>query len=196
MFLDLIKVRYSQCLWKHRNNTIAVGMASSIPPHNFNEAMRAVIALLEKESITTKELVEKHLPAPDFPLGGTIINKREMLECYETGKGKAVIRANYTIDEKQRVITFNDIPFGETKSKVFNKMLEIYSENIIPGISKAEYTSGDNIMVRLEVAYKKGADPQEIIKQLYLETPLQSNYSFNMNALVDEIGRASCRERV
>lgn len=164
---------------------IAVGMASSIPPHNFNEALRAVIAFLENQDITVEELVEKYIPAPDFPLGGTVINKREMLECYKTGKGKAVIRADYTVNEKKRVITFNNIPYGETKSAVFQKLLEGFHNNLFTNVTKVEDNSGENVMVKLDIFYKEGANVENILKEVYLNTPLQSNFSFNMHALVD-----------
>lgn len=166
---------------------IAVGMASNIPTHNLIEVCDANIAYLKNKDITIEELM-KYIPAPDFPLGGTIINKDDMLELYSSGKGKVILRVEPIINKDQ--IVFDSIPFGTNVSTIVSKIIDLATEEIIPEIEDVNDFSGfdkeeNKQILRIEISLRKNSNAEEVLKKLYELTPLQSQLNFNMTAIVD-----------
>ena len=168
---------------------IAVGMATSIPTHNLGEVIDAVKAYMENNDITTKQLM-KHLKGPDFPTGGIVVNKDELLNIYETGQGKIKIRGKVEVEElkggkKQLVIT--EIPYtmiGAGIGKFLNDvagLVEHKKTNDIVDISNQ--SSKDGIRIVLEL--KKGADVENLKNMLYKKTRLEDTFGVNMLAVAD-----------
>lgn len=166
---------------------IAVGMATSIPPHNLGEVCRGVVALIDNPHITVQGLME-HIPGPDFPTGGIICGKHGIWKGYETGRSTVVVRSKTTIEEKKngrmRIIV-NDIPYQQTRDPVIKRIAELATEGKIPGISGVNDESDLNEPVRIVIDLKKDADPDIILNQLYKFSPLQDSFSVILLALVD-----------
>ena len=168
---------------------IAVGMATSIPTHNLGEVVDAVKAYMENNEITTKQLM-KHLKGPDFPTGGIVVNKDDLLNIYETGQGKIKIRGKVEVEDlkggkKQLVIT--EIPYtmiGAGIGKFLNdvaNLVEHKKTNDIVDISNQ--SSKDGIRIVLEL--KKGADIENLENMLYKKTRLEDTFGVNMLAVAD-----------
>jgi DNA gyrase subunit A len=166
---------------------IAVGMATSIPPHNLGEVCSGVVALLDNPHITVQELME-HIPAPDFPTGGIICGKNSIWKGYETGRSTIVVRSKTTIDERKpgrmRIIV-NDIPYQQTRDPVIQKIAALANEGKVPGISGVRDESDLKEPVRIVIDLKKDADPEVVLNQLYKFSPLQDTFSIILLALVD-----------
>jgi DNA gyrase subunit A len=166
---------------------IAVGMATSIPPHNLGEVCSGVVALLDNPHITIRELME-HIPAPDFPTGGVICGKASIWKGYETGRSTVIVRSKTTIDERKpgrmRIIV-NDIPYQQTRDPVIKKIAELANEGKVPGISGVRDESDLKEPVRIVIDLKKDADPEIVLNQLYKFSPLQDTFSIILLALVD-----------
>jgi len=166
---------------------IAVGMATSIPPHNLGEVCRGLVALLDNPHITVQELME-YIPGPDFSTGGIICGKNAIWKGYETGRSTVVVRSKTTIEEKKngrfRIIV-NDIPYQQTRDPVIKKIAELGSEGRIPGISAVNDESDLKEPVRIVIDLKKDADPEIVLNQLYKFSPLQDSFSVILLALVD-----------
>jgi DNA gyrase subunit A len=166
---------------------IAVGMATSIPPHNLGEVCSGVVALLDNPHITIQELME-HIPAPDFPTGGIICGKNSIWKGYETGRSTIIVRSKTTIDERKpgrmRIIV-NDIPYQQTRDPVIQKIAALANEGKVPGISGVRDESDLKEPVRIVIDLKKDADPEIVLNQLYKFSPLQDTFSIILLALVD-----------
>ncbi len=166
---------------------IAVGMATSIPPHNLGEVCSGVVALLDNPHITIQELME-HIPAPDFPTGGIICGKNSIWKGYETGRSTIIVRSKTTIDERKpgrmRIIV-NDIPYQQTRDPVIKKIADLANEGKVPGISGVRDESDLKEPVRIVIDLKKDADPEIVLNQLYKFSPLQDTFSIILLALVD-----------
>jgi DNA gyrase subunit A len=166
---------------------IAVGMATSIPPHNLGEVCRALVALIDNPMITVPELME-YIPAPDFPTGGIICGKTAIWKGYETGRSTIVVRSKATIEERKgdrfRIVV-NDIPYQQTRDAVHKKIVDAANEGRIPGISGVRDESDLKEPVRLVIDLKKDADPDVVLNQLYKFTPMQDSFSIILLALVD-----------
>ena len=166
---------------------IAVGMATSIPPHNLGEVCRGIIALIDNPHITVRELMV-HIPAPDFPTGGIICGKTAIWKGYETGRSTIVVRSKTTIEERKgdryRIVV-NDIPYQQTRDPVIKKISDVANEGRIPGISGVRDESDLKEPVRIVIDLKKDADPYIVLNQLYKFTPLQDSFSIILLALVD-----------
>jgi DNA gyrase subunit A len=166
---------------------IAVGMATSIPPHNLREVCRGIIALIDDPHITVPGLME-HIPGPDFPTGGIICGKTAIWKGYETGRSTIVVRSKTTIEERKgdrfRIIV-NDIPYQQTRDPVIKKISDVANEGRIPGISGVRDESDLKEPVRIVIDLKKDADPDVVLNQLYKFTPLQDSFSIILLALVD-----------
>jgi DNA gyrase subunit A len=163
---------------------IAVGMATNIPPHNLNETVDGIIAVMDDPDITTPELME-HIKGPDFPTGGIILGRKGIRQAYETGRGSITIRSKYRTEEfgngKKRII-FYEIPYGVNKANLFEKVANLIREKIIQGVTYLNDESNrEGIRIVLEL--KKDAQEDVIINQLFRLTPLQSTYGINMLAL-------------
>ena len=166
---------------------IAVGMATSMPPHNLGEVCDALIAYVDNPAIELDELMEI-IPGPDFPTGATICNKFGLREAYRTGRGRVLIRAKYDIEEQKdgrAHIIFTEIPYQLTKEVLLKKLAELVNGGRITGVSNIDDFSDRNQPVRISVTVKKGEDPNVVVNQLFEYSPLQDTFSVIMLALVD-----------
>ena len=168
---------------------IAVGMATSIPPHNLAEVIDAVEAYMKHEDISTKQLM-KYIKGPDFPTGGIVVNKDDLLEIYESGTGKIKVRGKVEVEEmkggkKRLVIT--EIPYtmiGAGIGKFLNDvcaLVETKKTNDIVDISNMSSKEGIRIVIEL----KKGADVENLTNMLYKKTRLEDTFGVNMLAVAD-----------
>jgi len=166
---------------------IAVGMATSIPPHNIAEVCRGIVALIDDPHLTVPQLME-YIPGPDFPTGGIICGKTAIWKGYETGRSTIVVRSKTTIEERKsdrfRII-INDIPYQQTRDAVHQKIVAAANEGRIPGISGVRDESDLKEPVRLVIDLKKDTDPDIVLNQLYKFTPVQDSFSIILLALVD-----------
>lgn len=168
---------------------IAVGMATSIPPHNLREVCDALIRLIDQPQTTIEQLMEI-IPGPDFPTGGVICGRQGILEGYRTGRGKIVIRARARIEEEgnRTQIIITDIPFQQTRNRIMEAIGEAIRNEKITGIQGAprdESSERRGEPVRIVLDLKREADPNIVLNQLYQYTPLQETYSIILLALVD-----------
>lgn len=165
---------------------IAVGMATTIPPHNLSEVIDGVIALARNPEITIDELVNI-IKGPDFPTGSIILGKKGIVDAYETGRGSITVRSKTHIEllknGKSRIVV-TEIPYEIKKTMLIEKIATLVKERKIEGITDLrDETSRKGI--RLVVELKKNVVPEIILNQLYKMTNLQTNYSVNMIALVN-----------
>ena len=165
---------------------IAVGMATSIPPHNLSEVINATLALIENKDIKINELM-KHIPGPDFPTGGTIIGKDIIKTGYKTGRGSFKVRGNVSIEQlkngKERLV-INSIPYQINKSVLNEKIVELIRNKKIEGISDIRDESNRE-GIRVAIDLKRNIEPETVKRQLYKYTSLESSFSFNTLAIVD-----------
>jgi DNA gyrase subunit A len=164
---------------------IAVGMATSLPPHNLREVCAALRVLLERPEVSIGELCE-HVKGPDFPTGGILMGRRGMLEAYATGRGRVLVRARHHVEDvrtKQQIV-FTEIPYQVRKLAIIEKIVEVVKEERITGIADVRDES-DRDGLRLCVELKKGEDPQVVLNQLWQYTPLQSTISIINLAISD-----------
>lgn len=166
---------------------IAVGMATSIPPHNLNEVLGALILLMDSPEATLEDLME-HIKGPDFPTGGVLYNPRDIKDAYETGKGRAVIRAVANIEDSKRGfrIIVSQIPYQVNKSNLIEKMAELTKNKKLVGISDIRDES-DKDGIRIVIELRKDSYPKKILNQLFKLTQMQSTFYINLLALVDGI---------
>lgn len=166
---------------------IAVGMATSIPPHNLGEVCDAVVALIDRPELDVDDLME-FIVGPDFPTGGTLCGRYGIREAYRTGRGRVIVRAKYTIEEHKdgrSQIIFTEIPYQLTKEPLLKKLAELVNTTRITGVTDIVDESDRKQPVRIVVKVKKGEDPNVILNQLYQFSPLQDTFSVIMLALVD-----------
>ena len=168
---------------------IAVGMATSIPPHNLGEVAEAVKAYMLNENITTRELM-RYIKGPDFPTGGIVINKDELLGIYETGTGKIKVRGKVDIEKgkagKTNVV-ISEIPYPMVGANISKFLLDVASlsetkkTQDIVDISNQSSKEGIRIVIEL----KKDADVDNFINMLYKKTRLEDTFGVNMLAIAD-----------
>ncbi|WP_250847220.1 DNA gyrase subunit A [Aquisphaera insulae] len=166
---------------------IAVGMATSIPPHNLGEVCDATIAYIDNPAIDLDEIME-HIPGPDFPTGGIICGQMGIKEAYLNGRGRVVLRGRSTIEELKdgrSQIIFTDMPYQLTREPLLKKLAELVNSGRITGVSDIADESDRKQPVRIVVKLKKGEDPTVVLNQLYEFSPLQDTFSVIMLALVD-----------
>ncbi|WP_390620801.1 DNA gyrase subunit A [Posidoniimonas corsicana] len=165
---------------------IAVGMATSIPPHNLGEVCRGVIALIDNPEITIPELME-HIPGPDFPTGGIICGRSGILRGYQTGRSTMTVRARTSIDEsgKRTRILIHEIPYLQARDRVEERIAALANEGKIAGIADVRNESDLKEPVRLIIDLKRDADPDIVLNQLYKYSPLQDTFSLIFLSLVD-----------
>ncbi|MDR0390702.1 MAG: DNA gyrase subunit A [Planctomycetaceae bacterium] len=168
------------------SNGIAVGMATSIPPHNVGEICDAVIAVIDDPSISPIKLLEI-CPGPDFPTGGIICGRSGIQKGYLTGRGNIVLRARTKIEEvgKRTRIVISEIPYQQVRDNVEKKIEEVANEGKITGIAEVRNESDLKEPVRLIIELKRDADPDVVLNQLYQFTPLQDSFSIILLALVE-----------
>jgi DNA gyrase subunit A len=167
---------------------IAVGMATNIPPHNLKELSNAIVSLIDNPDISTEEMAEL-VQGPDFPTGGIIYNKDDILQAYATGKGGIVVRGKAEIEEmaggKHRIVIY-EVPYQVNKASLVEKIADLVKNKKIEGIRDLRDES-DRDGVRVVVELKKDAYPKKILNSLYKQTQLQITFHVNMLALVDGI---------
>ena len=167
---------------------IAVGLATNIPPHNFAEVIDGVIAFIENKNITLNAMM-KIIKGPDFPTGGHVIPGEGLLQAYETGKGKIIIRAKMHIEVAsgdRRNIVITEIPYGLNKADLLVKIAGLKDEkkDIFQGISEIVDES-DKEGMRAVIKLRKDCDIDKIIKNLLKYSQLQMSYGINMVAIAD-----------
>ena len=165
---------------------IAVGMATSIPPHNLGEIINATTAYIENKDITIAQLM-KHVPGPDFPTGGVIIGKDIIKQGYNKGRGSFKIRGEVEFEEKKNGrdnLIIKSIPYQVKKSILNERIAQLARDKKIEGIRDIRDESNrDGIRVVLEL--RKGVEPETVRRQLYKLTSIESSFGFNTLAIVD-----------
>ncbi|TSC94670.1 MAG: DNA gyrase subunit A [Parcubacteria group bacterium Licking1014_1] len=167
---------------------IAVGMATSIPPHNLSELADALIYLLDHPKAETLDLFD-FIQGPDFPTGGIIYDQKEIISAYSQGKGSIIMRGKADIIERKdgsEQIIITEIPYQVNKSDLVLEMANLVSEKRIEGIKDIRDLS-DREGMRIVIDAKKGFQPQRILNRLYKFTNLQKTFHLNLLALVDGI---------
>ena len=168
------------------SNGIAVGMATSIPPHNLGEVIDASVKLIDEPDTTIDDLI-KIVKGPDFPTGAVIMGKNSMREAYRTGQGKALVRSVTEIEEtshgKQQIIV-TEIPYQVNKARLIEKMADLVRDKRVEGITAIRDESNRKGM-RIVIELKKDANANIILNRLYKHTQLQDSISMIMLALVD-----------
>jgi DNA gyrase subunit A len=166
---------------------IAVGMATNIPPHNLGELVDGLTHLIDKPDTTTEDLV-RLVRGPDFPTGGTIYNRKDILQAYATGKGPIVMRGAAEVVEstshKGLQILITEIPFQVNKATLLENIADLVKNKRLEGIKDIRDES-DKEGVRVAIDLRPDAQPQKILNQLYKTTDLQKTFHVNMLALVD-----------
>jgi DNA gyrase subunit A len=168
---------------------IAVGMATSIPPHNLGEVVDAAIALIDNRQLESKDLL-KYIKGPDFPTGAEVVTPRqELREIYETGQGSIKLRGEWKkVEEEGRGrqtvtnIIVTSIPYGPTKSAILQQIGDLIVERKLPQLTDVRDESTEDVRIVLEL--KKGSDPQLVMAYLFKHTPLQVNVQVNLTCLV------------
>ena len=165
---------------------IAVGMATNMAPHNLGECCDAICAYIDNPDITTEELME-YIKGPDFPTGGIIMGRQGIVDAYNTGRGRVVIRAKSEIEEIENgreAIVVTEVPYMVNKADMLARISEMVRDKKIEGISYIrELTSREGI--RIEFIIKKDANASVVLNTLYKYTALQSSFSINNVALVN-----------
>ncbi len=168
---------------------IAVGMATNIPPHNLREIIDALTFILwheDPDAIRIEELMD-FIHGPDFPTGGIIYNRKEILEAYSRGRGSIVLRGRVNIEEAKNgreSIVITEVPYQLNKKEFVEKIADLVIEKIIVGVADIRDESNKE-WVRVVVELKRDAFPKKILNQLYKLTSLQTSFSFNMIALTN-----------
>ena len=167
---------------------IAVGMATSIPPHNLRELSDALVTIIDDPDIEVGKVADI-IQGPDFPTGGIIYNPKDIKIAYTTGKGKVVTRAVAKIEEGDRGsfrIIVTELPYQVNKSTLLEKIADLVKSKKIVSVSDLRDES-DRDGIRMVIELKKDAYPKKILNQLFKLTPMQSSFHVNMLALVDGI---------
>ena len=181
----VLPARYPNLL-VNGSDGIAVGMATSIPPHNLGEVIDATVALIDNPDLEVEDLME-FVPGPDFPTGATILGRAAIRQAYKTGRGGCVIRAKCDIEEKENgreSLVFTEIPYQVNKARLIENIADQVKDKRLEGISDIKEES-DRHGMRIVIDVKKDANAQVVLNNLYKQTQLQINYSMIMLALVD-----------
>ncbi len=165
---------------------IAVGMATSIPPHNLGEIINATIAYINNKDITISQLM-KHVPGPDFPTGGVIIGKDIIKQGYNKGRGSFKIRGEIDLEEKKggrETLIIKSIPYQVNKSVLIEKIAQLVRDKKIEGIRDLRDESNRE-GIRVVIELRKAVEPETIRRQLYKLTNIESSFGFNTLAIVN-----------
>ncbi len=157
---------------------IAVGMATNIPPHNLTEVIDGVVYRIDNPECTVDELME-YIKGPDFPTAALIYGTKGIREAYETGKGRVYVRARGRVEDEHKRIIFTEIPYMVNKSMLIESMAALVKDKKIEGITGLRDESGRGGM-RIVVEYRRDANGEVILNQLYKYTQLQDTCSINM----------------
>ena len=166
---------------------IAVGMATNIPPHNLNEVLNATQYLIDNEDANTEDLMQ-FIKGPDFPTGGIIYNSKDIAHAYSTGRGGIITRGQAEIVEVKDggyQIIITSIPFRVNKSNLIMAIADLVQEKKLEGIKGLRDESTRDI--RIVIDLKNGAYPEKVLNFIYKNTQLESNFNFNIVALVDGV---------
>ena len=165
---------------------IAVGMATSIPPHNLGEIINGTLALIENKDIKIKDLM-KHIPGPDFPTGGVIIGKDIIKQGYNKGRGSFKIRGEISIESlkngRERLV-ITSIPYQVNKSVLNERIAQLVREKKIEGIRDIRDESNRE-GIRVSIDLRNGVEPETVKRQLYKNTQIESSFGFNTLAIVN-----------
>ncbi len=165
---------------------IAVGMATSIPPHNLGEIIDGTLALIENKDITVKQLM-KFIPGPDFPTGGVIIGKDMIKEGYTKGRGSFKVRGQISIEQakngRERLV-ITSIPYQVNKSVLNERIAQLVREKKIEGIRDIRDESNRE-GIRVSIDLRTGVEPETVKRQLYKNTQIESSFGFNTLAIVE-----------
>ena len=165
---------------------IAVGMATNIPPHNLTEVINACVCVLENPEATLSDLMQ-HITGPDFPTRGIIMGRSGIRQAYATGRGKVVVRARAEFEEhgqgRTRIIV-TELPYQVNKRQLIKNIADQVREKRLEGISDLRDETDRNGM-RMVIELKRDANPQVVLNRLFAQTALQSSFSINMLALVN-----------
>jgi topoisomerase IV subunit A len=168
---------------------IAVGMATSIPPHNLSELCDAALYLISHRKGASDDLL-KFVQGPDFPTGGVIVDTREEIaEAYRTGRGSFRVRSRWQKEELPRggwVIVVTEIPYGVQKSRLIEKLAELISERKLPLVADVRDESAEDVRIVFEPR-TRAIDPQLMMETLFKLSELESRFAMNMNVLVDGV---------
>ena len=165
---------------------IAVGMATSIPPHNLGEIINGTLALIENKEIKIRELM-KHIPGPDFPTGGVIIGKDIIKQGYNKGRGSFKIRGEITNETQKNGrdrLVISSIPYQVNKSVLNERIAQLVREKKIEGIKDIRDESNRE-GIRVSIDLRNGIEPETIKRQLYKNTQIESSFGFNTLAIVE-----------
>jgi len=166
---------------------IAVGMATSIPPHNLGEVCRGLVQMIDNPDTSMAELLDI-IPGPDFPTGGIVMGRESLLRGYLTGRSTITLRARAHVEEfgkNRNRIVITEIPYQQTRDAIEEKIADQVSNDRIKGISAIRNESDLKEPVRLILELKRDADPDVVLNQLYQYSPLQTSFSLIFLALVD-----------
>lgn len=173
---------------------IAVGMATSIPPHNLGEVIQACIHLIKHPEATVAQLM-RYLKGPDFPLGGRIVtDRRELRAAYESGRGSIKVRGEWRFDREGRKeiktrIVVHSVPYGVHTGPLLSDIGEVVASRKVPQLLDVSDQTDDKSGLRIVLDIKNDADPETVMSYLYRHTGLEQNFSYNATCLVpDEHG--------
>tara|TARA_B100001142_G_scaffold321472_1_gene368172 strand:+ start:114 stop:2696 length:2583 start_codon:yes stop_codon:yes gene_type:complete len=182
---DVLPAQYPNLLVNGAGG-IAVGMATSIPPHNLGEIINGTLALIDNKEIKIKELM-KHIPGPDFPTGGVIIGKDIIKQGYNSGRGSFKIRGEIKIENlknnRDRLV-ITSIPYQVNKSVLNERIAQLVREKKIEGIRDIRDESNRE-GIRVAIDLRNGVEPETVKRQLYKNTSIESSFGFNTLAIVD-----------
>ncbi len=164
---------------------IAVGMATSIPPHNLSEVVDGCLAFLDNEHITDEELISI-IPAPDFPTGGIICGRGAVIKAYKTGRGSVLVRGVVEVQETKKgsALVVTELPYQVNKAELIIKIADLVKEKIVEGITNIRDES-DRQGMRVVIDIRRGDMPEVVLNQLYKHTGLQTSMSILMLGLLD-----------
>ncbi|OOY19104.1 DNA topoisomerase IV subunit A [Thioclava sp. DLFJ5-1] len=166
---------------------IAVGMATNIPPHNLGELVEALLEMIKRPGITDDELVE-HIPGPDFPTGGVLVEPPDNIrDAYRTGRGAFRLRARWEKEELGRgqwQIVVTEIPYQVQKSKLIERLAEVIQTRKVPALADVRDESADDIRIVLEPK-SRTVEPEMLMGMLFKNSDLEVRFSLNMNVLID-----------
>ena len=165
---------------------IAVGMATNIPPHNLSEVVKGCLALIDEPSLSIEQLME-YIPGPDFPTAASINGRKGIIDAYNTGRGRAIMRskADVETDEngRERIIV-HEIPYQVNKARLIEKIAELVKDKKIEGISGLRDES-DKDGMRIVIEIKRGEVGEVVLNNLYAQTQMQCSFGINMVALTN-----------
>ena len=165
---------------------IAVGMATNIPPHNLTEVVKGCLALIEDPSLSIEQLME-YIPGPDFPTAASINGRKGIIDAYNTGRGRAIMRSKAEIETeengRERIIV-HEIPYQVNKARLIEKIAELVKDKKLEGISGLRDES-DKDGMRIVIEIKRGEVGEVVLNNLYAQTQMQCSFGINMVALTN-----------